>query len=91
MRAQLASEAAGTPKHDRWRNSPKDDRPAPTEPKVHDRKWVPHLRDRWFAACNTVLEKEGHAKRYYPGGYKDLGIDTEPTKHLGNKASALKA
>jgi hypothetical protein len=68
---------------------------APTRPagptNVHDRDWVKHLRDRWCDACNRVLEREGFTKRYHPGGYKDLGIDVEPTKHLGTKAAALEA
>jgi hypothetical protein len=59
--------------------------------KVHDKDWVISLKDAWCRACNAVLEEEGHPKRYHPGGYKDLGIAAEPTKHLGTRASALEA
>ncbi len=102
LKSQIAREAEGSAKRLRWEKemaalenwraeNPDGQRTAPAEPEATDKRWVPHLRERWCAACNAVLEKEEHPKRYHPGGYKDLGIDAEPTKHLGNKASALEA
>ncbi|WP_458098459.1 MobA/MobL family protein [Roseomonas sp. WA12] len=59
--------------------------------KVDDKDWVISIKDAWCRACNEVLEEEGHQKRYHPGGYKDLGIEAEASKHLGTKAAALEA
>lgn len=70
----------------------KKDQAGPAKPPaVHDKRWFESIRATWCDACNEVLAEENFPKRYHPKGYKDLGIDAEPTKHLGTKAAALEA
>lgn len=48
-------------------------------------------RKRWEDFANAYLKHFGHADRIDHRSLKDQGIDREPTKHLGKRASRIKA
>ena len=47
------------------------------------------IREAWEQHVNRALERAGHDERIDHRSLKDQGIDREPTKHLGPKATAM--
>ncbi|NYZ70054.1 MobA/MobL family protein, partial [Endozoicomonas sp. SM1973] len=47
------------------------------------------IREAWEKHANQALERAGHQERIDHRSLKDQGIDREPTKHLGPKATAM--
>ena len=66
-----------------WEFAPRKDREA------RGPSWIRALRERWAAACNAALEREGRETRFHPGSYEDLGIEKLPQSHLGPVLSAF--
>lgn len=51
--------------------------------------WVTGLRDRYAVALNAALAELGVERRYDPRPYRESGVDADPTRHRGAKATAL--
>lgn len=55
------------------------------------KNFIPAMRREFSKITNAVLKARGIERRYDPRKYTEMGIDREPTQHLGTKASALEA
>lgn len=49
------------------------------------------FRARWVEDCNVEIARAGLPVRYHAGTFQDLGIDQEPSEHVGNDDAALGA
>lgn len=68
-------------------------RPEPG-PDVHRKGWLREMRSLYAEVVNGHLERagievDGHALRYDPRSYREMGVDRVPGRHLGPAASSL--
>nr|WP_279614694.1 MobA/MobL family protein [Sphingomicrobium astaxanthinifaciens] len=52
-------------------------------PKEHGREFVKTLRSDYASICNELLRKSGSNRLFDPRSFEAMGIDQEPTVHLG--------
>jgi len=62
-----------------------------TAGKQASKDFIPELRRTYARMANEALERAGVEKRYDPRSYKAMGVERQPTKHLGTKAASLEA
>ena len=54
-------------------------------------KWIRQLRTHYAEVANFHLAADGVDKRYDPRPYSESGVNKEPTRHLGTRASVAEA